>query len=64
MTDSTIWISFENIAIPPHFFLNLLLRFDSSNFIDNIGSFLYYNVIIGMLLIMTGIGYLISYAFP
>jgi hypothetical protein len=64
MTDSTIWISFENIAIPQHFILNLILRFDSSNFIDNIGSFLYYNVIIGMLLIMTGIGYLISYAFP
>jgi hypothetical protein len=64
MTDSTIWISFENIAITSNFVLNLLLRFDSSNFIDNIGSFLYYNVIIGMLLIMMGIGYLISYAVP
>ena len=69
-----------NFDIIPSTFLNSLLfnmdttdpindrfnemGFDSSNFIDNIGSFFYYNMIIGILLIIMVMGYFVSSIYP
>jgi hypothetical protein len=64
MSDSRVLISFD--GKPAYFFssLNSRARFDSMNFIDNVGSFLYYLMIIAFLVILMLAFKLISMQYP